>query len=45
LFDVLITTAVEAAHAESMTLRQIALLNEQVHGQPLPSRLETGLSQ
>jgi transposase len=41
LSDALIATAVEAAHAESMTLRQIALRIEEVHGQPLPCRLET----
>lgn len=33
--------AVESARAESMTLRQIALRIEEVHGQPLPCRLET----
>jgi hypothetical protein len=37
----MIATAVEAARAESMTLRQIALRIEEVHGQPLPCRLET----
>lgn len=45
LSDAWITIAVEAARAESVTLRQIALHIEQVHGQPLPFRLETGLSQ
>ncbi|MBK3866069.1 helix-turn-helix domain-containing protein [Paraburkholderia aspalathi] len=41
LSGALIATAVEAARAESMTLRQIALRIEEVHGQPLPCRLET----
>jgi len=41
LSDALIAMAVEAARAESMTLRQIALRIEEVHGQPLPCRLET----
>jgi transposase len=37
----LIATAIEAARTESMTLKQIALRIEEVHGQPLPCRLET----
>ncbi|MFM0126199.1 MULTISPECIES: helix-turn-helix domain-containing protein, partial [Paraburkholderia] len=41
LSDAMIATAVEAARAESMTLRQIALRIEEVHSQPLPCRLET----
>jgi transposase len=41
LSDALIATAVEAARAESMTLRQIALRIEEVHGQPFPCCLET----
>ena len=39
--DALIAPAVEAARAESMTLKQIALRVEEVHDQPLPCRLET----
>jgi hypothetical protein len=41
LSDTLIATAVEAAHVESVTLKQIALSAEAVHGQPLPCRQET----
>jgi len=41
LSDALIATAIEAARTESMTLKQIALRIEEVHGQPLPCRLET----
>ncbi|ALE55152.1 transposase [Burkholderia sp. K24] len=41
LSDALIATAVEAARVESMKLRQIALRVEEVHGKPLPCRLET----
>lgn len=36
----MIAAAIEAASAESMTLRQIAMHVEEVHGTPLPCRLE-----
>ncbi|MFM0069278.1 helix-turn-helix domain-containing protein [Paraburkholderia aspalathi] len=41
LSDALIATAIEAARAESMALKHIVLRVEEVHGQPLPCRLET----
>jgi transposase len=41
LSDVMIATAVEAARAESMTLKQIAQRIEAAHGQSLPCRLDT----
>ncbi|MGF6971491.1 transposase [Paraburkholderia sp. WC7.3g] len=41
LSNVLIATAVEAARAESMTLRQIAKHIEAVHSEPMPCALET----
>jgi hypothetical protein len=41
LSDAQLATAVESDRAESMTLRQFALRIEEVHGQPLPCRLET----
>lgn len=41
LSEAMIATAVQAASAESMTLKQIALRIEADHGTPLPCRLET----
>src|SRR5260370_39076680 len=41
LSDALVAPAVGADRAGSMTLKQIALRVEEVHGQPLPCRLET----
>jgi len=41
LSNAMVATAVEAARAESMTLRQIAQHVEEIHGMPLPCRLET----
>jgi transposase len=37
----LIATTIEAARAESMTLKQIAQHIEDVHGVPFPCRLDT----
>jgi transposase len=39
--DAMIATAVEAARVQLLTLRQIALRVEEVHGQPLPCTLAT----
>ena len=39
--EAMIATAIEAASAESMTLKQIAQRIEEVHGVPFPCRLET----
>ncbi|MGV7244877.1 helix-turn-helix domain-containing protein [Caballeronia sp. M23-90] len=41
LSEAMIGTAIEAASAESMTLKQIAQRVEEVHGVPFPCRLET----
>jgi transposase len=41
LSDALIATAVEAACAEPMTLKQIAQRIELIHGEPLACRLKT----
>ena len=41
LSEAMIATAIEAASAESMTLKQIAQRIEEVHGLPFPCRLET----
>lgn len=41
LSDAMIATATEAARAESMTLKQIGQRIEEVHGEPLPCRLDT----
>lgn len=41
LSDAMIATALEAARAESMTLKQIAQHIETTHGTPMPCRLDT----
>ena len=41
LSETMIATAVEAARAESMTLKQISQHIEAAHGVPLPCRLDT----
>jgi transposase len=41
LSEAMVTTAIEAAAAESMTLRRIAQRVEEVHGVPFPCHLDT----
>jgi transposase len=41
LSEAMIATAIEAASAESMTLKQIAQRVEEAHGVPFPCRLDT----
>jgi len=41
LSETMLATAVQAARAESLTLRQIAQRVQAVHGKPLPCHLET----